>query len=347
MHNGATIRNHCIFFPTLSQVPVAVVTPGGQPVSAMGRSVASYSGHILKLVPGDFQWSLPQFPIVIVWNGSDTFTPTQFVKANAVTDWKMGVIGRHLGEAIKLFEEVEEDVVHSHKPALLKSFRNLRNSTIVTDMLLGDTVVGHSQNIPPVSYGPKKGTSTHLTYHVDPHYIPQAEFRHDVNLDVLNVPGMPAKSAETPEAPIRGTFAFFPDPNAEFPVQDFSVPVEIFLSVLPGARNFPPKPETPAAPAPVAPPVPTQRHLELFKTISSRQTGKAAPSIAVTIPMPPPNSQTFFQNHYCCSCCYNTNNNFYSQFNFNYKFYIFSAQHFYIFLYLCQEVQLQVLQIQH
>ena len=249
----------------------------------MGRSVASYSGHILKLVPGDFQWSLPQFPIVIVWNGSDTFMPTQFVKANAVTDWKMGVIGRHLGEAIKLFEEVEEDVVHSHKPALLKFFRNLRNSTIVTDMLLGDTVAGHSQNIPPVSYGPKKGTSTHLTYHVDPHYIPQAEFRHDVNLDVLNVPGMPAKSAETPEAPIRGTFAFFPDPNAEFPVQDFSVPVEIFLSVPPGARNFPPKPETPAAPAPVAPPVPTERHLELFKTISSRQTGKA-----VTIPMPPP-----------------------------------------------------------
>ena len=108
-----TIHNRCIFFPTLSQVPVAVVTPGGQPVSAMGRSVASYSGHILKLVSGDFQWSLPQFPIVIVWNGSDTFMPTQFVKANAVTDWKMGVIGRHLGEAIKLFEEVEEDVVHS------------------------------------------------------------------------------------------------------------------------------------------------------------------------------------------------------------------------------------------
>ena len=151
-----TVHNCCIFFPTLSQVPVAVVTPGGQPVSAMGRSVASYSGHILKLVPGDFQWSLPQFPIVIVWNGSDTFTPTQFVKANAVTDWKIGVIGRYLGEAIKLFEEVEEDVVHSHKPALLKSFRNLRNSTIVTDMLLADTVAGHSQNIPPVSYGPKK-----------------------------------------------------------------------------------------------------------------------------------------------------------------------------------------------
>ena len=184
------------FFPHPFTGSCSCCYPRGQPVSAMGRSVASYSGHILKLVPGDFQWSLPQFPIVIVWNGSDTFMPTQFVKANAVTDWKMGVIGRHFGEAIKLFEEVEEDVVHSHKPALLKSFRNLRNSTIVTDMLLGDTVAGHSQNIPPVSYGPKKGTSTHLTYHVDPHYIPQAEFRHDVNPDVLNVPGMPAKSSQ-------------------------------------------------------------------------------------------------------------------------------------------------------
>ena len=157
-------------------------------------------------------------------------------------------------------------------------------------MLLGDKVSEHSHNIPPVSYGPKKGTSTDLTYHVDPNYIPQAEFRHDLSPDV---PGMPAKSAETPEASIRGTFAFFPDPNVDFPVEDFSVPVEIFLSVPPGARNFPPQPETPAAPAPVAPPVPSERHLELFKTISFRQKGKAAPSIAVTIPMPPPPPKSY------------------------------------------------------
>ena len=55
---------------------MSVITPGGVPSSAMGRSVANYSGHILKLVPGDHQYVFPLFAVVIIWNGYDKFTPT-------------------------------------------------------------------------------------------------------------------------------------------------------------------------------------------------------------------------------------------------------------------------------
>ena len=242
-------------------------------------------------MPGDHQWSLPEFPIVIIWNGTDTFCPTQFVKANAITDWKLGVISRHLGEAIKLFEEVESDVEHSHKPALVKSFRNLRNSTILTDMLLGDKVAGHSQNIPPVMYGARKGTASDLTYTVDPNFRPAPQLRHTLNPDVVNPPEMPAKTTQSPTAPLTGKLAFFPDPTVQFPVEEFAVPIEIFLAIPPPQQNIQPQPQNiplqqpPVIPVP-PPVVPTERHLQLFKTISSRQTGKSAPSIEVSTPKP-------------------------------------------------------------
>ena len=41
-------------FNLIFQIPTSVVTAGGIPTSAIGRSVANFSGHILKLVPGDF-----------------------------------------------------------------------------------------------------------------------------------------------------------------------------------------------------------------------------------------------------------------------------------------------------
>ena len=53
-----------------------MITPGAQPLTGMALSVANYSGHILKLVPGDHQYEFAQFPIVITWNGTDKFGPT-------------------------------------------------------------------------------------------------------------------------------------------------------------------------------------------------------------------------------------------------------------------------------
>ena len=67
-------------FNLIFQIPTSVVTAGGIPTSAIGRSVANFSGHILKLVPGDFNYAFPLFPIVIIWNGETKFTPTQFTR---------------------------------------------------------------------------------------------------------------------------------------------------------------------------------------------------------------------------------------------------------------------------
>ena len=277
----------------------------------MGKSVASYSGHVLKLVPGDHQYSLPEFPIVIIWNGSDTFCPTQFVKANAITEWKMGIISRHLGEAIKLFEQVEPDVKHSHKKALSSSFKDLRNATILTDQLMGNTIQGHSQNIPPVLYGARKGTASDMTYTVSADHNPPPFFRHDVDPATLDPPQeMSAKSTLRPVAPrsVKIFAGFYPDPDIEFNTEDFYLPVEIFLAIPSAeARNIPVQPQPPPTqpvfpgPAPQQPvftnPVQTQQ--PVFPTpvqvLSSRKSGQIAPtstvtgpSVPVRIPMPPP-----------------------------------------------------------
>ena len=97
------------------------------PASAISQSVANYSGHILKLVPGDHQYAFPLFPIVIIWNGHSKFTPTQFLKSTSVRDWKLSILKRHLNEAVKLFEEVEGDLNRQENPMLFESFHELRS----------------------------------------------------------------------------------------------------------------------------------------------------------------------------------------------------------------------------
>ena len=125
----------------------------------MGTSVANYSGHILKLVPGDHQYAFPLFAVVIIWNGHDKFTPTQFIKANAVRDWKLGILTRHLTEAIKLFEEVEGDLHDKEDPTLFDSFFELRDHVNVTSQILGDRTKGRAHTLPPVEYGARSGST--------------------------------------------------------------------------------------------------------------------------------------------------------------------------------------------
>ena len=155
-HANSTVN----VFNLIFQIPTSVVTAGGIPTSAIGRSVANFSGHILKLVPGDFNYAFPLFPIVIIWNGETKFTPTQFTKANAICNWKLGIIDRHLSEAINLFEEVEGDLKN---PTLNQSFNYLRCQVVETKQILGDRVRGISHMIPPVSYSPRSGTTSDLT----------------------------------------------------------------------------------------------------------------------------------------------------------------------------------------
>ena len=154
--------NNSLYY--ILQVPTSVITPGGVPSSAMGRSVANYSGHVLKLVPGYLQYAFPLFSVVIIWNGHGKFTPTQFIKANAVRDWKLGILTRHLTAAIKLFEEVEGDIYESENPVLFDTFFEPRDQVHIASQILGDHTRGRAHTIIPVEFGPRTGTSTDLTY---------------------------------------------------------------------------------------------------------------------------------------------------------------------------------------
>ena len=217
-------RMQCIYhsFHYIVQVPTSVITPGGVPSSAMGRSVANYSGHILKLVPGDHQYAILLFAVVIIWNGHDKFTPTQFIKANAVRDWKLGILTRHLTEAIKLFKEVEGDLHDKEDPSLFDSFLELRDQVNVTFQILGDRTKGRAHTIPPVEYGARSGTTSDLTYPIPKGYVPTPFIRHDVDPNI-GIPHIrPPKTTENPIAPPqpaettpqtgRLLLGFIPDP---------------------------------------------------------------------------------------------------------------------------------------
>ena len=223
-------------FNSIFQIPTSVVTAGGIPTSAIGRSVANFSGHILKLVPGDFNYAFPLFPIVIIWNGETKFTPTQFTKANAICNWKLGIIDRHLSEAINLFEEVEGDLKN---PTLNQSFNYLRCQVVETKQILGDRVRGISHTIPPVSYGPRSGTTSDLTYQFPKGYVPTPFIRHEIDPSVGDPQPLPPKStqqsiappesetaAETPLATGRLFLGFTPHPYWQC-TQDFFLPLDL------------------------------------------------------------------------------------------------------------------------
>ena len=222
------------------QVPTSVIAPGGVPSSAMGRSVANYSGHVLKLVPGDHQYAFPLFSVVIIWNGHDKFTPTEFIKANAVRDWKLGILTRHLTEAIKLFEEVEGDIHESENPVLFDTFFELRDQVHIASQVLGDRTRGRAHTIPPV--GPRTGTSTDLTYPMPKDYVAAPFIRHNIDPNI-GVPHIrPPKTIENPIAPPqpappqpaqtapqtgRLLIGFIPDPIWKNFRQDFFLPIDI------------------------------------------------------------------------------------------------------------------------
>ena len=227
------------------------MTAGGIPTSLIGRSVANYSGHILKLVPGDYNYAFPLFPIVIVWNGENKFTPTQFTKANAVCDFKLGIVDRHLSEATALFEEVEEDL---KDPVLNQSFNDLRCQVVLTKQVLGDRMKGITHTIPPVAYGPRTGTTSDLTYQFPKGYVPTPFIRHDIDPSVGDPQPRPAKSTDEPVAPsqieteqsapvqgITGTFfvGFSPSPYWKQCTQDFCLPFDIPMHFMSPSQEFP------------------------------------------------------------------------------------------------------------
>ena len=224
----------CRFFEIYLQIPTVVITPGSQPLTGMALSVANYSGHILKLVPGDHQYEFAQFPIVITWNGTDKFGPTQFVRANVVRDWKLGIVQRHISEALKIFEEVEGDLYDSENPGLFDCFHDLREQVTLTSHILGDRIKGRKHTIPPVMFQARKATTSEMTLPVPEGYVPQPSIRHEVdpNIGAPLPPKTTERATSLPEKSQNKLFIGF-EPQAFMAhfKQDFVLPVDIPMSV--------------------------------------------------------------------------------------------------------------------
>ena len=216
------------------QIPTVVITPGAQPLTGMALSVANYSGHILKLVPGDHQYEFAQFPIVITWNGTDKFGPTQFLRANVVCDWKLGIVQRHISEALKIFEEVEGDLYDSENPRLFDCFHDLREQVTLTSHILGDKMTGRKHTIPPVMFQAQRATTSEMTLPVPEGYVPQPSIRHEVdpNIGAPLQPKTTERATSLPEKSQDKLFIGF-EPQAFLAhfKQDFVLPIDIPMSV--------------------------------------------------------------------------------------------------------------------
>ena len=216
------------------QIPTAVITPGSQPLTGMALSVANYSGHILKLVPGDHQYEFAQFPIVITWNGTNKFGPTQFVRANVVRDWKLGIVQRHISEALKIFEEVEGDLYDSENPSLFDCFHDLREQVTLTSHILGDRMKGKRHTIPPVMFQAWRATTSEMTLPVPEGYVPQPSIRHEVDPNI----GAPLQPKTTEcatslheKSQDKLFIGFEPQAFLAHFKQDFVLPIDIPMSV--------------------------------------------------------------------------------------------------------------------
>ena len=234
MHVQHVLLTVCRFFEIYLQIPTVVITPGSQPLTGMALSVANYSWHILKLVPGDHQYEFAQFPIVITWNGTDKFGPTQFVRANVVRDWKLGIVQRHISEALKIFEEVEGDLYDSENPSLFDCFHDLREQVTLTSHILDDRIKGRKHTIPPVMFQARRATTSEMTLPVPEGYVPQPSIRHEVdpNIGAPLPPKTTERATSLPEKSQNKLFIGF-EPQAFLAhfKQDFVLPIDIPMSV--------------------------------------------------------------------------------------------------------------------
>ena len=86
-----------------SQVPMCVVAPGKQPVTAAERALSTSSGHIIHLMPGDNHYDPSSFSIVIAWNGLDHYIPTYIIRKSSILQHRCSVISKLLSTATNLF----------------------------------------------------------------------------------------------------------------------------------------------------------------------------------------------------------------------------------------------------
>ena len=67
----------------------------------------------------DGQYDLPSFPIVLVYNRINHYTPTVYLSKISLADWRLAQMYRHLVCAGDFYSESQEDI---HDKNLKKSY---------------------------------------------------------------------------------------------------------------------------------------------------------------------------------------------------------------------------------
>ena len=150
---------------------MTVVTPvikGHQ--SSLAQQMGQFQGHILNLVPGDYQYEPPQFTITIGWNLRDQFFPTELCSSNEIYHWKLALSHRYLCGAIELFNETSSELLEEEDTVLVDAMHTLRNQMEVTNQLLSSRSRGREQTVPPTTvHGAKRSAMSH---EMDIDYVP-------------------------------------------------------------------------------------------------------------------------------------------------------------------------------
>ena len=109
-------------------MPLVLVTPGGSPKSKAQQGIATTSGHIIYLMPGDECYDCQEIPVVVVWNGLSHYSPTYPSHGNSTLKWKCSLINRHITHALNLFGEIEQDDNYQDDIELSQCFHSLMSN---------------------------------------------------------------------------------------------------------------------------------------------------------------------------------------------------------------------------
>ncbi|MCG8623204.1 MAG: hypothetical protein MJE68_14560, partial [Proteobacteria bacterium] len=123
--------------------------------TSMGITQEVNYDQLIHLMPGDHQYSTPEIPIVIVWNGINHHCPTYLSNSDDIINWKLSLVNRQIKEAISIFGEVEGDLDDAHDFEVCEQMHSLMSTAVNTQkMLASSSKHVSSVVIPPSHIGP-------------------------------------------------------------------------------------------------------------------------------------------------------------------------------------------------
>ena len=75
------------------------------------RKGCTSSGFVQVFSHADEKMDLPNFPIVLVSNGTHHIVGTKLITASKLVDWRMNLSQFHLAQSQKLWEEAQVDML--------------------------------------------------------------------------------------------------------------------------------------------------------------------------------------------------------------------------------------------